>query len=181
MNCLRHASNPAVAACSHCGVGMCADCVNAAATRDAKPVCSGCAPALIKESIMEHSRVRIKSAVCLVLTGLLMGLGIVTAGAALVKGGGGAVSNAVFNIVICFGIAGLPNAWAGMRGSESDRAVDRALLSSGNGGGVLIGLIIKLCFGFIFGTIIAPFNAYRFYRSFSNSGREIAECQRLLA
>lgn len=103
-----------------------------------------------------------------------MGFGLLTAVAALVKGGPSAQSNALANIIICFGLAGLPNTWAGMRGSDSDRAADRVLLMSGNGGGVLIGFIIKLCLGFIFGAIIAPINAFRFYRSFAASSREIA-------
>lgn len=181
MNCYLHPGQAAVVSCNQCTVGICADCFRQSITLDEKPVCRMCAPALLTKALQVATRSRIKAVIAIVVGCALMLLGLIGAINGFIQSRPDAVSIAVFNIILCFGLAGLPSMWSNMRSSPADQAVDRALLMSGHGSGVLIGFVFKVIFAFLFGTIIAPLNAYKNFRIIQNTSHEIHTCQQLLA
>ena len=181
MNCLQHADTAAVMTCSRCTAGICRECVEHGITVNEQPVCPGCAPQALAENIRAVKGERRKAMIFLTLGGALMLVGIIGALGGYVAGKADAGANAIICIIFFFGLAGLPSVWGGMRGSDADRAADRVLLETGNGGGVLIGFIIKLLMGFAFGTIVAPLNAWRNARTLSFTSTELRNSTALLA
>jgi len=181
MNCLQHVDTAAVMTCSRCTAGICRECVEQGITLNEQPVCPGCAPQVLAENIRAVRGERRKAQICLALGGVLMFVGIIGALSGFVAGKADAGANAIICIIFFFGLAGLPSVWAGMRGSDADRAADRVLLQTGNGGGVLVGFIVKLLLGFAFGTIVAPLNALRNARTLAFTSTELRNSAALLA
>ena len=76
MNCIKHQDIAVVAMCENCGVGLCADCVNASEYRlDNKPLCRECNFKMANDVLADNRSKKGKLLFKLVLNGVFLLLG----------------------------------------------------------------------------------------------------------
>jgi hypothetical protein len=153
MNCLSHQNVVAVSACSDCGAGLCADCVNRSEyTVDNKALCRSCNYKLIQNLLKDDRSLKIWTTVKLVINAvcLLLGASIWFSGHPE-------------NAVIILAIGGIPTAWKMLSPSAEDRlqnkvhdSLEDAVSPGSSIGNSLFRFIFRLIFTVIVGAIAAP-------------------------
>jgi len=139
MVCAIHASRNAVAACYKCGAGMCQDCLDHGYNAmeynyDGKHLCINCK----RDELAQARRAKNVNLFKFVFNLVFVGIGL----CAWIGEG------QIINYVVLASIGGLPSAWKMTGGDHND---------SDTLEGMIMSLVLRVIFAFIFGSILAPF------------------------
>lgn len=192
MKCCRHTNIDAVGTCRACGRGLCPECADAFQP----PHCASCGQeALAKHKEEERENLAgarksmrnaaLRAALGIIWNGFFLVMGLLVLANNIHRAL--PTSTVILNLVACWGISGLP--WVITQGLfKSDRRaklrsdVEYAVNPGGWFVGSMIGLIIKLVFGFVIGAIASPIlfliSIYRFKKSLAGmrqAGRRLEE------